>query len=189
MAQGIQRHVLKISLVRARLPRLKVRFRYIVGGIVVVVIFRHVAGVVVLDLVVVPSNDEREPRVGSLEVCVALVLRVAVSVVVEGHDLRHRYVLPYAGGRSAVFVDVVAEVYNEVDLLLCQMLPCCVEALLEMLARDERETEPPGVTTRLRERARSPNGTDVPVRLKVVPIPAIGCEPAHTHVNRMPVLG
>ena len=80
-----------------------------------------VAGVVVLDLVVIPDHHERMGRMHVLEALVALVEAVLLAVLVER---LHVSVAVDAGGVDArpavraLLVDVVAEAENEVEVLL-----------------------------------------------------------------------
>ena len=80
-----------------------------------------VAGVVVVDLVIVPRDDERRRGMRRHQIRIGLVLRVAVAVVDERVDLLPLMLAHAAGVAAAVaaaLVDVVAGVEDEVELLL-----------------------------------------------------------------------
>ena len=81
-----------------------------------VVVLRDVVRVVVVDLVIVPGHDPGERGVRRLQIRIGPVLRVAVAVVLERHDLRPG-VIPHLRFVAAVLVDVVAEVKHEVERL------------------------------------------------------------------------
>ena len=98
------------------------------------------AGVVVLDLVVVPGGDERVAGVGGLEVGVGLVLGVPEPVVGAGRPARRRRG-GGAGCAGRVLVDVVAQVQDQVEVLLGQVPVGGVVALLEVLAGDEGQVQ------------------------------------------------
>ena len=80
------------------------------------------SGVVVLDLVVVPGRQPRAARVRRLQVRIALVQRVAGTVIREATDSRAGALVADARGRrrAGALVDVVAEVHDEVDVLLAR---------------------------------------------------------------------
>ena len=95
------------------------------------------AGVVVLDLVVVPRDDPREGGVARLQVGVAAVERVPVAVGRQRGDLG-RVVGPDRS-LAAVLVDVVAEEVHDVDVLGGQGAVRRVVAGRPVLAGRERE--------------------------------------------------
>ena len=115
-----------------------------------------VAGVVVLDLVVVPDHHEGMGRVHVLERLVALVQAVLLAVLVER---LHVAVAVDAGGvaaRAAVgalLVDVVAEAEDEVEVLLLRQPGLgVVEAGVPVLAG---EVPDPDRLLRVRRRGRA----------------------------------
>ena len=97
------------------------------ADIAAVVEVLSVAGVVVLDLVVVPDRDEGVGGVQVLQALVALVEPVLLAVLVER---LHVAVAVRAGGIGARaarvgvgLVDVVAEADDEVQVLLLRQRP------------------------------------------------------------------
>ena len=138
-------------------------------------VFRDVGGVVVVHLVVVPHGDPREPGVRQLQVGIGLVEGVAQSELVERDRLlgvlggKGDAAHAPGGGVDAVLVRVVAEVQDEIEVLLGEMGERVVEAVLPLLAGAEREVD--GVDRAVRRRrARSrrlrrpvPDGEPVPV--------------------------
>jgi hypothetical protein len=127
--------VLPVGLERGGAPAQELRPRLGVLG--------DLVGPVVVELVVVPGDDPRVRGVGALQVRVRLVLRVAVAVVLERGDLPRRVRAGIAArGRvdvRRVLVDVVAEVQDDVQILLGQVVVGREVAVLVLRARDERE--------------------------------------------------
>src|SRR5678816_1229049 len=72
--------------------------------------------VVVVDFVIVPRDDPRAARVRGLQEWIALVQRVTAPVIIERSELEAN-VLPDATRDRRPFVDIVAEVRDEVELL------------------------------------------------------------------------
>ncbi len=105
-----------------------------------------VGGPVVLDLVVVEGDQPRRDRVGGLEVGVALVLGVPHPVVGQRRALHPARVgadVAEGGGVAVglVFVHVVAQVDDQVGLLLGQPAVGRVVAVLPVGARRDGEGE------------------------------------------------
>ncbi len=112
---------------------------------------RNVAGVVVLDLVVVPDRDQRELPADLEQVRVRVVERVLGAVL--GERLRLAVGRGRVGtDRPAVrlLVDVVAEAHDEVDVLLRQVRVRVVVAGHELLAGEERDPQPLARAGRIR---------------------------------------
>ncbi len=150
-----------------------------------------VAGVVVVDLVVVPRHDEREAGVRPLQVAVGLVERVAQPELVERDGLvgvlRGQLDAADAAGRrvDAVLVRVVAEEDDEVEVLLRHVGVGVVEALLPLLARGVGEGHPVEAPVGCGRGAR-PGGRRGPVAGgEPVPVLAAGLEAAHVDVHRV----
>src|SRR6059036_1378390 len=101
---------------------------------------RAVVGVVVLDLVVVPGADPGTRRVRRLEIGVALVERMADSVVVERAGLR-RAVLAHVVPAPGRFVDVVADMDDQVEVVRQHVAVRGEVALFVLLTRGEREPQ------------------------------------------------
>ncbi len=127
------------------------------GGVVVL---RALEPGVVGRLVVVPRADERDGAVQGLQVRVGLVERVPTAVVRERHDLVRRVGLAHddvllAHGvlAGAVLVDVVAEVQDDVDLLLREVAVGAEVAGLVVGAGHDAEAHPRGCGVRRRRGA------------------------------------
>ena len=103
-------------------------------------LFGDVVGAVVVELVVVPGDQPRAGRMHVLEVLVASILGVAGTVVVECFDFRS-VMLPDTSIPPRVFVNVIAEVKDEVRGVGCHLLVGSEEALFEILAGRDRKAE------------------------------------------------
>ena len=102
--------------------------------------FGDVAGAVVFELVIVPGDEPGKGGVGGLEVRVGFVLGVAVAIVVERGELGAD-VLANAALAGRAFIDVVAEVDDQVEVLLGHVLVGGEEAGFVVLAGGEGEAE------------------------------------------------
>ena len=145
---------------------------------------RAIVGVVVLDLVIVPGEEPRVGRVRGLEVGVALVQRVADPVFVEGLRLPRRVgpdVIRAPGG----FVDVVADVDDQVEVVLDHVAIRDEVALLELLAGGEGEAEAVAVGARGRRGPRAADPAHLAARAEAVPVPACGLEMLDLDVHRV----
>jgi hypothetical protein len=89
---------------------------------------------------IVEGHEEGVRRVRTLQVGVALVLGVAAAIVVERRDERAG-VLTDGGAVRAVFVDIVAIVEDERQLLVSEVAIGGVLACLEILAARDPEAE------------------------------------------------
>ena len=101
---------------------------------------REIAGIVVLDLVVVPGQHPRVRGVGGLQVRVELVGRVARPVGGEG-ERRRTFVPAQAQPRIARLVDVVADEEDEIELARGDLAVRHEAALFVVLARRERDAQ------------------------------------------------
>ena len=142
------------------------------------------AGVVVLDLVIVPRDDPRERRMCALEIAIGLVLGVAVAVVGEGEAPAAFAVVPNDVAARGPLVDVVAEEEHSLQILARQVGVRRVVALGVVLARREREPEALG-------RGHGGRGASTPERTlcaacaEAIPVHAIRLESTHLDVHRM----
>ena len=153
------------------------------------------AGVVVLDLVVVPDDHHRGLGVERAQRLVAPVERVLRAVVGEA-DGHLRHVGRVAGAADRVVahrgpagervvglgVDVVAEADDEVEVLARHHVMRVVEAVGVVLAGEERERELlAGVGGR-----RGPEAADgalAALRLEAVEVLVVGLEPGHARLD------
>ena len=108
------------------------------------VVLVEVAGVVVVDLVIVPGDHPRRRGVRRHQVAVRFVQRVAVAIVDERVELvavvlAEAAVVPAAVG--APFVDVVAGVEDEIELLVRDAPEGGEVAVLVVLAAADREAQ------------------------------------------------
>ena len=132
------------------------------------------AGVVVLDLVVVPHHQPRCGGMGGLQQRVALVEGVAVAVVGE-RDGGAAAMRAHASRHVGVLVDVVAEEKHEVQVLRGDVAPRGVVAVVEALATRDGELEARLGIGR-RRGARAAGRAAVAKRAEAVPVPAPGLE-------------
>ncbi len=82
-----------------------------------------IAGIVVVDLVIVPGHDERRRQMRRHQIRIRFVLRVAVAIVDQRVDFLSQVLADVSGiamGVAAAFVDVIAGVEHEVELFLGQ---------------------------------------------------------------------
>ena len=181
-----QRDVLVESLVGGRAPRGELRVR--------LAALRGQSGVVVLNLVVVPRDHPWEALVGALEVGVGLVQRVLQPVALERHALgaellRDRHVAEPAVCVDAVFVDVVTEVHDELEILLGKPPVRRVVALVPALAGGEREGERVDRGPARRGGHGSPDRTELVAVAELEEVLAARLEAVHLDVDRVRELG
>jgi hypothetical protein len=119
---------------------------------------------------------------------VGLVERVADPVVVDRRDLVVGQVRASHGTGGGPFVDVVAKVYGEVQVLLGQMLVRVVEPVRIVLAGDERKLQglhrPYGW-----RRLRAPDRAGLVADTKPVPVPPRRLQPFDLDVHGVPQFG
>ena len=147
------------------------------------------AGVVVLDLVVVPRDDPGERRVRRLQVLVHLVRRVAVAVVGEREGPPSARVVADAVAAGVALVDIVPEEDDGVQILFRERGVRRVVALGVVLARREREAERRG---RRGGRGRGAGTADRalgPAGAEPVPVHPIRFEAGRVHVDRVREIG
>ena len=174
--QHAHRHVLPPGLVGGRPPGREVG--YLAGDL------RHQVGVVVLDLVVVPSDDPRAGRVGGLQRRVTLVEPVAVPVGGQVADLA-AVVPAHAAGADAALVDVVAEVQHDVGVVVRSVGPQRPVARLPVLAAGEQEPQAVDRPARARGGPGAPDGADLVAHDEPVEIPTVGLEAVGVDVHRV----
>lgn len=104
-------------------------------------LFRNVIAVIVINFVIIPGEEPRTSGVHGLEIGVSAVLAVAHPVLVESFDFRSDMSPDVASPSGGVFVNVVAEVEDEVGLVLLHFLVSTKEALLPVLARRDGEAK------------------------------------------------
>src|SRR5262245_58680583 len=101
----------------------------------------NVTAPVVIDFVIVEGYRPRAGCVGGLERGVRAVQCVASPVLVHRHRLASTCVLAHRRWVRFVFIDVVAEEGDEIQVLPGQVLVSGVKAVLKVLARGEGEAE------------------------------------------------
>src|SRR5262249_2607233 len=138
-------------------------------------VLRAVVGVVVLDLVVVPGAEPRMARVRGLKVGVALVQRVTDAVFVERRRLA-RAVRPDVVRAPGGFVDVIADVDDQIEVVLAHVAIRDEVALLELLAGGEGEAETVAVSAGGRRGPRTTDPAHLASGAEPVPVPARGLE-------------
>lgn len=143
------------------------------------------AGIVVLHLVVVPRHGPGTGRVGGLQGRVALVQRVAVTVVGQrggqAQAVRARQAVGTPGAR--VFVDVVAQEQHQVRLVGHHMAPGRIVAMFPTLARRKGEAQRGGQVPGGRGRARAARGADGIAQHETVVVPAARRQAAQLHMH------
>ena len=115
---------------------------------------------------------------------IAAVLCVAVPVVVHGHQLAAD-VLAHAVVDPGVLVDVVAEVHHEIQVLTGHVFVRGEVTLLVVLARRDRESQAIDRRLRPRKRACAADGAQRVTGTEPIPVPAVGLEAGHFHVDRV----
>lgn len=160
-----------------------------------IVVLGAIAPGIVRRLVVVPAHDPGRCGVQRLQVGIGLVLGVASDVVRMGDDLVPRIRDPVQrlgiAGRvfaHRVFVDVVAEVENEVELVILGRLAIGVE----MAGREVgagKDPDPEGGDVALGQRARDADGRVRVVQPKAVEIALPRLEPGSEDLQRAQRLG
>ena len=96
-----------------------------------------IVGIVVGDLVIVPGRQPREGGVGGLQVGIELVEGVAVAELRQGRRDADR-VLAHQPGPPRLFVDVVAEMHDEIEIAVGHVAIGSEVALLVLLRRRQR---------------------------------------------------
>lgn len=153
-----------------------------------------VARPVVLDLVVVPDEGERVGLVGGDEVGVEAVQGVAVAVLHEVHRLGPQLggdgdVAHASHGVDGVLVDVVAQVQDQIDVLLGEVPVGGVEALEPRLAGDEGEVQLPGAAVRRGRGAGAADRAEHSARAEAVVVVPVRLESGDLHVDGVGELG
>ena len=110
--------------------------------------------IVVGDFVVVPDHDPREHRVGFLQVRIPLVQRMARAILRQRPHLRlperpHQVLAPGS------FVDVVAQVNDEIRFVRQQMAVGGIEPVLMVLAGGDGEAQSGNAGLLVRQGARA----------------------------------
>jgi hypothetical protein len=130
-----QRHVLVVRAVGRGAPREELLLRHRA-------VDRPIVRVVVDHLVSSQVKDPRTRGVRRLQVGVALVMGMARAVVVERHGFVRAIVLAHMLLAPRRLVDVVAEERDQVGRIGDDVAVGAVPALLELLARGDRELQP-----------------------------------------------
>ena len=146
-------------------------------------------GVVVRELVVVPGHHPRVCLVSGLERLVRLVLGVPRAVVRQRRQRGGRRVRAGASGQAGTLVDVVAEMDDELDVVLPdQIVERRVVAVGVVLARDEGELQVLGHGSVARRRAEPPDRALVLLGLEAVPVLALRFQASDLGVDRVDLL-
>jgi hypothetical protein len=144
-----------------------------------------ITGVIVVHLVIIPRHHPRGGCVGRLQIRVTLVQRIAVPVVLERGDLG-AVVLARLLGPDAPFVDVVAEVHDQIHRFLRQMPMRRVVAGLIVLTGGKRERHIRRDATTLRRRTGPADGTRLATGDDAIPVVARRLEAIHFDMDGMP---
>ena len=175
LGAAAERHVLEVGLVGggAALEIGGVRLAFAAGVI---------TGVVVADLMVVPGDDPRGDGVGALEGGVGFVEGVAGAVIVELDDLG-AVVAAHAVGGGRAFINVVAEMDDEIEVLAGEVVVGGEEAGFVVLAGGEGEAEARGEGVGRGRGAGAAGGADLGADFEAIPIPTLGAEAADLDVD------
>ena len=167
-----QRHVLEVRPVGGGAAAAEIRVKRL----------RARAGVVVVDLVVVPGHQPRHGGVQALQIRIGLVLRVTVAVVGQRARLTAN-VAANAAGPPRPLVDVIAHKHHQVQILGLQVTVSRVIAELEVLAGAEPEPQPQRYLARSRRRPRAPDRTHRVARHEPIEVQARRLKARHLHVH------
>ena len=119
---------------------------------------------------------------------IAAVLGVAVPIVVHRQQLAAN-VLADEIVPAFIFVDVVAEVHYEVEVLLGHVLIGREETGLEMLARCDGEAKPIDLGVGLGKGARAAHRAQLVSGAELIPVPRVRLEARDFNVNGCPHSG
>ncbi len=152
---------------------------------------------VVVDLMVVIGAEPRVRGAGGLQVRVHRLLRVADAIVAQrigfaANIVAHRLDRAVEGVEHrarAIFVDIVAIVEDEVELLLCDMAVGGVVARLEMLAADRGEAHLVDFRAHRRQRAGEAGQALLAGAFEAIPVKPAWLEPRHLDMHRMGEFG
>ena len=117
-----------------------------------------------------------------LEVGVGLVLGVPVAIVRQRFDLETG-VFAYPIVDALVFVDVISEVYDEIDVFFGQVPQGREVSLLVVLAGCERKIEPVARCIEVRCSSRPADLTLLGAGPELVPVPMVWTETIHLDVD------
>ena len=146
--------------------------------------------IVVLHFVVVPGHGPGAGGVGGLQCRVALVQGVAVAVVGQ----RGRITQCVGAGQAlgvfgrGVFVDVVAQKQHQVGLVVADMAPGGVVAMLPPLARRKRHAQAPRQCMQGGGGAGAAGGAGGLPQHEAVVVPAARLQPTHFHMHAVAAL-
>ena len=158
------------------------------GGIDIL-LFGNVVGAVVVEFVIIPSDEPWAGGVHGLEIFVAFVLRVADAVLVERFDFRSQVGADFAISTGGIFVNVVAEVEDEVGLVFDHLLVGREEPGFEVLAGGNGKAELVGGGVGRGHGAGAADGAGGVAGFEAVGIPMIGLKAAGLDVDGVAELG
>ena len=146
--------------------------------------------VVVVHLVVVPGHEPGECGVSGLQRRVGLVERITIPVLLECGRLPLLVTADRRGrGVRGPFIDVVAEVRDQLHVLTGEVLVRGVEALFVVLAGHEREPEAVRRGVRGGGGARPADGARFSTGIEAVPVPGRRAQAADFGVDRVAEVG
>ena len=179
-----QRHVLVVRLVGGGAAAQELLDRHVP--------IRKRRGVVVLDFVIVPGDHPRACGMGGLQRGIEVILRVSAAVLVErdrlGIEMLPRYrVRQIRPARP--FVDVIAKMKDEIEILGRQVLVRGEVPELVMLAGSEGKSEAIDGSARRRQRSRASDRARHAAGAEAVPIRPVLLQAGHFDMNRMRRLG
>ena len=101
---------------------------------------RAVIGVVVSDLVVIPSHDPRRSGMGSLQIRIRFIQRIPITVILQA-VARAAVVLPRTPRRIAVFINIVAHKQHHIQRFTRHVLVGAKIAVLVILTRSQGQSQ------------------------------------------------
>ena len=173
-ARRRQRHVLEVGPVGGRATREEDRRIVLIGC--------GQARVVVGDFMVIPSGHPRTGRMRRLQRGIGLVQRIAGAVVVEAADFVG-VVRADGIGVDAVFVDVVAQVQDQVRCIGSDMAVGSVMPLLVVLAAGHCQVQGANRGAVGGQRARARGRTAMSGRGKAIPVVALWLQATRRHMH------
>src|SRR5262245_1587486 len=131
---------------------------------------------------VVARHDPGKRRMRELQIGITFIERVTVAIVFERDDLR-AIMLARAVSPGPSLVDVIAEVYDQIETLVRHVSVRGEVSGFVMLARSEGETEIGESRVESRRGPRSSHRADGGAGHKAVPVPSPWLQPANIHMR------
>ena len=154
-----------------------------------VVIVIEVAGPIITNLMIVERHEEGMGGVGGLQVGVGFVLGIAPTIIVERRDQRARMLAGRRRRVRAIFINVVAVVEDELQLLVRHVAVSGVISGLVVLAAGDPEAQLLRRGIASWKRAGAADAAALAAGFEAIEIGPVGLEPRYFDVDRMRKLG